>query len=1006
MRRKIFGIAVSMLLVASLAEAKKPVEGTKMFELQRAKINQVDMPITNYGTFGKSEAHSSGCYWPKGTGQPYIFGAGIWVGAFVERAGGTVYSFQRNAGYGSLPDTLIGDVLVSCGYNPVGVGCDFIPGPPDSQDIWDQYLNHNSHPENRILFSDSTQDTLLWPIRDSSGNPIFISDEDTWCEYNDLCDSLHRWAPETYPLGIHITQRTFAWDEFWIPGISARDMIFIFYEIKNVSEDTLKNVFIGHAADDDVGYADDDLIGLDIDRSLGWTVSPTQEPGWSAAPPYYVGKKFFQGPTADDTIFVFGTTVNEGPKDTIYPGEGIPLTAFTRCTRMYDATTELKRYQMLAGYNIDNMKYDPFGGAADYNPEDKRMVMGCGPFTMDPGEIDTFYFAVMFSNGNTGGLDYLKRESDLAQLIVNGAHKVEVIAPTIDTIANQYEVKWTAQSVTGNPLTIDLYLTPDYGATWDTLIMGLPNTGTYQWTTTNTVDGFYRLLVYAKDSLTIGSDLSDEFVINNSGNGQPKIQIISPNGGENFYGIKPIQLLCRDPDGDTLLYVNLKYSNNGSDGPFIKIVDNILNTGTYNWNTANFPSGDNCFILAEISDGVLDTFDLSDLRFSVINLHPQNNAQHDSGGCSTTRIYVETIRPDSLTGHEYEVRFKNPDRETIFPYKAIYTYDVYDITLNTPVILGHSFMVSMDKSLCVDYSPMFDGLSLRTEVLIDDSTFSPDSIKVVQGVYADSLGLIADKIFVPNTSDSVYTTLESKKWAFRGEGTIEIRWHKTGDTLRAEVWDIVNNLEIPFDSTLGLGWCFRGTPSIPPFNKPRDWITATKRVNKLYIAGAMYNFNAGSQMTTNGFSSITEGDVWTIYNSGNRASFEGDIYRFKVGGVQEKQIISPRYVLKVSPNPFTKSTTIDIRLETKDLGLKAESSVSGLQSLVSLAIYDLAGRLVKTWDLGIPDLSRVGTGGNCDFHKVVWDGRDAKGKQMSAGIYFCTLKTSGNKEIKKIVFLK
>ncbi|MBI4721460.1 MAG: T9SS type A sorting domain-containing protein [Candidatus Stahlbacteria bacterium] len=124
-------------------------------------------------------------------------------------------------------------------------------------------------------------------------------------------------------------------------------------------------------------------------------------------------------------------------------------------------------------------------------------------------------------------------------------------------------------------------------------------------------------------------------------------------------------------------------------------------------------------------------------------------------------------------------------------------------------------------------------------------------------------------------------------------------------------------------------------------------------------------------------------------------------------GVEENsKIETQKSQLEIYPNPFTKSTTIDIWLETKDLGLKAESSVSGLQSLVSLTIFDLSGRLVRSWDLGIPDPFRVGTSGNCDFHKVVWDGTDNNGKRAKAGIYFCKLQMDNYTVTKKLCLIK
>ncbi|MBI4722257.1 MAG: T9SS type A sorting domain-containing protein [Candidatus Stahlbacteria bacterium] len=123
----------------------------------------------------------------------------------------------------------------------------------------------------------------------------------------------------------------------------------------------------------------------------------------------------------------------------------------------------------------------------------------------------------------------------------------------------------------------------------------------------------------------------------------------------------------------------------------------------------------------------------------------------------------------------------------------------------------------------------------------------------------------------------------------------------------------------------------------------------------------------------------------------------GDPFLKPIGHIAVEETYKTPTTMFISqnyPNPFTKSTTIDIRLGKKSQQVKEPSS--GLRS-PSLIIYDLAGRVVKTWDLGI---------GNCDFHKVVWDGRDAYGNKLASGIYFVKLKIGERALSKKMYLLK
>ncbi len=72
------------------------------------------------------------------------------------------------------------------------------------------------------------------------------------------------------------------------------------------------------------------------------------------------------------------------------------------------------------------------------------------------------------------------------------------------------------------------------------------------------------------------------------------------------------------------------------------------------------------------------------------------------------------------------------------------------------------------------------------------------------------------------------------------------------------------------------------------------------------------------------------------------------------------------------PNPFRPSTTVAYRLSRP--------------STVSLSIYDVAGRVVRTLESG----SRA-----AGLHEVRWDGRNEDGRAVAAGTYFAALEAGG-----------
>ena len=100
-------------------------------------------------------------------------------------------------------------------------------------------------------------------------------------------------------------------------------------------------------------------------------------------------------------------------------------------------------------------------------------------------------------------------------------------------------------------------------------------------------------------------------------------------------------------------------------------------------------------------------------------------------------------------------------------------------------------------------------------------------------------------------------------------------------------------------------------------------------------------------------------------------------------GVEDAELPAVFALRGAAPNPFNPSTTIAF-----DLPRAAD---------VRLAVYDLAGRLVRTLAAG-----RMPAGA----HRVVWNGRDDRGGTAASGMYLYRLRAGEFDETRRMTLLK
>jgi hypothetical protein len=139
---------------------------------------------------------------------------------------------------------------------------------------------------------------------------------------------------------------------------------------------------------------------------------------------------------------------------------------------------------------------------------------------------------------------------------------------------------------------------------------------------------------------------------------------------------------------------------------------------------------------------------------------------------------------------------------------------------------------------------------------------------------------------------------------------------------------------------------------------------------------ARFRFTGGSRSTRIGFRRLS-------VNDGEPGSLP-EIEVSRDGG--PSAVLPRQLTIASSPNPFNPTTRIDYAIPA---GMDASSAL--------LRIYDMSGRVVRTL------LDGRSTAG---YWHAVWNGRDAAGATVSAGVYVARLEVGGQRVVQKLTLVK
>jgi hypothetical protein len=262
-RNGVLGLVVLTLLlisgVSSISEARfdrsyygedglKGPRRTAVFideENRTVDVGLLWVTITNFGYFGNDGESRAGhlidpctdswavqAEYPGGSGVQYLYRGGLWVGAMIQEEG-----FE---------------------YPRVSVGTEGWQG--------DEEFSPTSALEERSVRLNAFNCLGQFITHDDA-----VSEQDFITSYADTTTVLpggggidHPFDGPHIPLGIEITQKSYAWSYNY-----AQDFIIIDYEIENIADKFLKNLYIGLFVDADVGsvqepgnHYEDDICGF------------------------------------------------------------------------------------------------------------------------------------------------------------------------------------------------------------------------------------------------------------------------------------------------------------------------------------------------------------------------------------------------------------------------------------------------------------------------------------------------------------------------------------------------------------------------------------------------------------------------------------------------------------------------------------------------------------------------------------------------------------------------
>lgn len=309
--------------------------------------------------------------------------------------------------------------------------------------------------------------TGSYPPDPITGEPLcedyVFGDKAIWWVFNDIGNI--KTETNSAGIGLEIRAMAFAYSS---ANSVLNNTTFYKYQIINRGSITLFDTHAGIWVDPDLGNSVDDYVGCDISRGLGYVYNGDADDdgngGYGLLPPA-AGVDLLRGPFAN----VNDTIDNDHDGSIDEPGECINMSSFVNYTNNNNVPNgnpgnTVDYYQYLSASWLDSIPITYGGdgrgngpgatttattfmfpdntnslfttpwtmGTAGFQPNDMRFLMGSGPFTMQPGEVNYMSEAVLFARTSTPGsnmpsVSELQSASDVVQSFFDNCFSVTSI---------------------------------------------------------------------------------------------------------------------------------------------------------------------------------------------------------------------------------------------------------------------------------------------------------------------------------------------------------------------------------------------------------------------------------------------------------------------------------------------------------------------------------------------------------------------------------------------------
>ncbi len=366
---------------------------------------ELQVNVTNFGLIGSqftipsSYCNAPSAQWPAGSGDEYLWAAGLWIGGLIQGTPRvTTGQFESEFRPGpDIEDTMYeavdGENLRPPGNAGIRGRRQYEHGEDDDGD--------GAVDEDRLNGYDDDVDGLVDEDFAQIGNQMFV------CTMYDNSALTRELYPDHRPMDLRIVQKTFNWAK-----TGADDFVAFEYQITNIGSQTIEDVYLGFMADCDIGprirsdASIDDLAGSyeGFVRSSNGMFNPV-----------LLGY-MYDGAIDDPLPGYFGVAIIDHPRDRkeIVAPKWVTLRGFQifSVTRPYDQggfpTNDEERYDALSQDSRD----------PDVLPEhanDYRFLISAGPFdSLAPGETFTFQVALVVGDGFD---DLLANTAEVGQIL-------------------------------------------------------------------------------------------------------------------------------------------------------------------------------------------------------------------------------------------------------------------------------------------------------------------------------------------------------------------------------------------------------------------------------------------------------------------------------------------------------------------------------------------------------------------------------------------------------------